>query len=187
MIVPEISSEASLLQRAAERDPLAARTLIDQTSSVVYGFIYARVGGNPQAAEDLLQSTYLEAIRSARSFRGESALATWLCTIARRQVAGHFKSERRAWMLLSKLQLVGGDIDEENLEIESALMEGEAVIAALGRLTVAHRQVLVLKYMDGLSTVEVAKELGRTGPQVQSLLQRARAALRRALEASVDE
>jgi len=187
MNAPDIVAGPSLIKRAAQRDPLAARTLIDETGPVVYGFIYARVGGDQQAAEDLLQSTYLQAIRSADGFRGDSALETWLCTIAKRQIAAHYKAERRRWMLRSKLQLIEGEAEEETFELESALMEGDAVITALGRLTVAHRQVLVLKYMDGLSTEEVAKELGRTSTQVQSLLQRARGALRRELEGSEDE
>jgi RNA polymerase sigma factor (sigma-70 family) len=54
-------------------------------------------------------------------------------------------------------------------------------MVALGRLPVLHRQVLVLKYLDGRSVEEIAEELGRGRVQVQSLLQRARHGLRRQL------
>ena len=52
---------------------------------------------------------------------------------------------------------------------------------ALGRLSPAHRQVLVLKYLDGLAVNSIAEEMGRTPVQVQSLLARARDSLRQEL------
>ena len=55
---------------------------------------------------------------------------------------------------------------------------------ALGRLSPDHRQVLVLRYLDGLPVGDVAERLGRSRVQVQSLLQRARNALRVELEAA---
>ena len=58
----------------------------------------------------------------------------------------------------------------------------DEIVRALGRLPAVHRQVLVMKYLDGLSVSAIADELGRSPVQVQSLLQRARDGLRRALE-----
>ena len=69
-----------------------------------------------------------------------------------------------------------GDIDE--------VAERDAVIRALGRLSADHRQVLVLKYLDGLPVMDIAEQIGRSRVQVQSLLQRARDALRVELEAA---
>jgi len=54
------------------------------------------------------------------------------------------------------------------------------MVRALGRLSVVHRQVLVLKYLDDWTVGQIAREIGRTEVQVQSLLQRARDGLRRA-------
>lgn len=180
---PADRADHALLLGAAAGDREAARALLDQTASIVFGFIYARVGGRNDDAEDLTQATYLEALRSARGFRGESALATWLCTIARRQVARHYESERRRARLESKLRLVSAADAEDDLG-EDALADADATIAALGRLTPLHRQVLVLKYLDDLTVEEIAGEIRRTRVQVQSLLQRARAGLKLALEAA---
>lgn len=93
-------------QRAASGEAEAARWLLDSTGPLVYGFVFARVGGRQEVAEDLVQATYLEAVRSAETYRGESTLGTWLCAIARRQVARHFKAERGRAILQSRLRLV---------------------------------------------------------------------------------
>jgi RNA polymerase sigma factor (sigma-70 family) len=60
-------------------------------------------------------------------------------------------------------------------------------VRALGRLPAIHRQVLVLKYLDELSVSEIADELGRSPVQIQSLLQRARDGLRRAMDGGSDD
>lgn len=183
MIEPSLDDEQGLLMRVASGDGDAARRLIDDTGEIVYGFIYARVGGRQDVAEDLTQATYMEALRSAAGFRGESTLETWLCAIARRQVARHYESERRRERLTRKLRLVAeSSIDDEDVDEELDVPDGDALIQALGSLTPLHRQVLVLKYIDGLSVERIAGELGRTRVQIQSLLQRARTSIRRRLE-----
>ncbi len=53
------------------------------------------------------------------------------------------------------------------------------MVAALGRLPTLHRQVLVLKYLDGCSVADIATTIGKSNVQVQSLLQRARDGLKR--------
>jgi RNA polymerase sigma factor (sigma-70 family) len=182
MMVDAVHEESrSLLTRVASGDAAATRDLLDLTGPAVYGFIYARVGGRADTAEDLTQATYLEAMRSWAGYRGDAALATWLCAIARRQVARNFESERRRLRIERELRLVTTEAPPESDESD-LYAEGDAIIAALGVLSPLHRQVLVLKYLDALSVDEIATELKRSKVQIQSLLQRARAGLRRALE-----
>lgn len=171
-------SEADALQAAAAGDAAAVRWLLDEVAPVVHGFVYARVGGDASVAEDLLQETVIEAVRSAAGFRGDAQLSTWMCAIARRRLARHYEAERRAEVGRSRLQLVTESTLDESLEQAE---QREEVARALGRLPALHRQVLVLKYLDGLSVEEVAAHVGRSRVQVQSLLQRAREGLRREL------
>ena len=174
------ADQLRLLQEVAEGKPVAVRRLLDDVAPIVHGYLYARVGGNGGVAEDLLQDTLLEGVRSAASYRGEAALSTWLCTIARRRLARYYESERRAEAARHGLQVLpapAAGIDEEQIE------RRDEVIRALGRMPAVHRQVLVLKYLDGMPVQEIATELGRSRVQVQSLLQRARDGLRRELEA----
>lgn len=172
--------QSSLLIEASKGDQAAASSLVEETGPAIYGFIYARLGGQADACEDVLQSTYLEAIRSAPTFRGDSTLSTWMCTIARRQIARHFESERKRLVSESHLRLASDEEDQSETS-EDIIADRDEVIRALGALPILHRQALVLRYLDGMTVSEVAGELGRTEVQTQSLLQRARAGLKRTL------
>jgi RNA polymerase sigma-70 factor (ECF subfamily) len=165
--------DRSRLAAAAAGDVAAVDWLLDDVAPAVYGFLYARVGGDAAAAEDLLQETLLEMVRSAGGFRGESAVTTWACAIARRRLARHYERERRAEVVQSRLRLVDDGGDDP-----SAVERRDELTRALGRLPATQRQVPVLKYLDDLSVEQIAAETGRTRVQVQSLLQRGRANLR---------
>lgn len=170
--------DVDLLARAAAGDRDSVREVLDVAGPIVYGFVFARVGGDASVAEDIVQETFVEAVRSASTFRGDAALTTWLCAIARHRIARHYARERKQEVARSALTL----IDDEGQA--AAIDERDALVRALGALSALHRQVLVLKYLDGKSVSDIADELGRTRVQVQSLLQRARDGLRRQLEGS---
>jgi RNA polymerase sigma-70 factor (ECF subfamily) len=168
------ATEADLLVKAAAGNPSAVRALLDGYGDALYGFLYARVGGHAPVAEDLLQETFIEAVRSASTFRGEASLKTWLCAIARRRLSRHYEAERKAAVMRAGLTLVPERGDDKGTDFERR----DEITRALGVLPALHRQVLVMKYLDDRSVEEIAEELGRSRVQVQSLLQRARAGLR---------
>ena len=181
-------TESALLTGAAGGDPEAVRALLDSIGPVVYGFVFARVGGDEPAAQDLLQETLIEALRSAPTFRGDASLRTWVCAIARRRLARHYEAERRQAVAESGLALLGGtgltgggSVGRDEVE------RRDEIVRSLGRLPAIHRQVLVMKYLDELSVSQIADEMGRSPVQIQSLLQRARDGLRRAMEGGSDD
>lgn len=182
------AEEAALLQRAAGGDAASVRALLDIAGPVVYGYVLARVGGHQPTAEDIVQDTFLEAVRSAPGFRGDAAVTTWLCAIARRRLFRHYEAERKQEAARRGLEVVDGGSGASGAGFSPSpsdeVDERDEVVRALGRLPAVHRQVLVLKYLDGRAVSEIAAELGRSRVQVQSLLQRARDNLRRELEVS---
>ena len=91
--------------------------------------------------------------------------------------ARYYEKERREEVARAGLRLVATDEEPDDLGILE-FEDRDEMIRALGRLSASHRQVLVLKYLDGRSVAEIADELGRSAVQVQSLLQRARDSLR---------
>ena len=178
---PAPASEPELLTAAANGAPEAVRWLLDDVAPVVYGFIFARVAGDEQAAQDLLQETLLEAVRGAASFRGDAALSTWLCAIARRRLSRYYEAERRAELARSALRLIEGPAGGDPGDKASDFERQDEVVRALAHLPVLQRQVLVLKYIEDLSVQEIAEQVNRSRVQVQSLLQRGREGLRRQL------
>ena len=175
------SGERELLVAAARGEQAAVRWLLDEVAPVVYGFVFARVGGDQPAAEDILQETLLEAVRSAGGFRGESALSTWMCTIARRRLARHYESERRAELARQSLHVVEATTPPAEQSTEAEFERQDEVVRALGRLPALQRQVLVLKYIEDMPVQDIAAQVNRSRVQVQSLLQRGREGLRRQL------
>jgi RNA polymerase sigma-70 factor (ECF subfamily) len=175
------ASEAKLLAAAAAGEHEALRWLLDDVAPVVYGFLFARLGGDEATAEDLLQETLLEAVRGAAAFRGESAVSTWLCAIARRRLARYYETERRAEVARGSLRIVDNHV-AAGLGADLVERQDE-VVRALGRLPALQRQVLVLKYLEDLSVEDIAEQVSRSRVQVQSLLQRGREGLRRQLGA----
>ena len=173
--------DVSWLQAAAAGEPAAVRRLLDEAGPIVYGYVYARVGGDEQVAADIVQDTFVEAMRGAEGFRGDAAVSTWLCAIASRRLARHYEAERRQTEARRGLQAVPPLDDTTAMD---DIADRDMVVRALGRLSTEHRQVLVLKYLDGLAVADIAAETGRSRVQVQSLLQRARNALRVELEAT---
>jgi len=167
------------LRAAAAGRAEAVRWLLDDVAPVVHGFIWARVGGDRVVAEDLLQETLLAAVAAASNFRAESSVSTWMCGIARHLIAKHWESERRAEVTRSRLQAVADEQPQQDHTDD--LVRREEVARALGRLPALQRQVLALKYLDGLAVQEIAAQVGRSKVQVQSLLQRGREGLRREL------
>lgn len=175
------ATEAGLLSAAAAGRPEGVAWLLDEVAPIAYGFIYARVSGNEAVAQDLLQETLLEAVKGAASFRGEAAASTWLCAIARRRLARYYDAERRAELARSALRLVDDMRATAALDRADDFERQDEVVRALTHLPVLQRQVLVLKYIEGLSVQEIAEQVGRSRVQVQSLLQRGRDGLKRQL------
>jgi len=142
----------------------------------LYG--YARRSlGDPGAAEDVVQETFVRAWRARDRFdSGLGTLRTWLFTIARRVVIDHARSRaiRQAEPLPAEL----AGIDDE---VENAMV-GWQVEEALRRLRPDHRQVLVETYYRGRSGREVAEVLGIPEGTVRSRLFYALRTLRLTLE-----
>ncbi len=144
----------------------------------LHRFLVAR-GLSPPLAEELVQETAAQALASQESFRNEAALFTWLCAIARRKVADHFRRERRAREVASldgtlreRLALYS----EERLPVDVVEHEEtrEFVRQCLSRLNDEHALALQLKYVEGWSVRKIAEMVGRSESATESLLTRAR-------------
>jgi RNA polymerase sigma-70 factor (ECF subfamily) len=142
----------------------------------LYG--YARRSlGDPRAAEDVVQETFIRAWRARDRFdTGLGTLRTWLFTIARRVVIDHARARA-----IRQTEPLPADIAVADDDVENAMV-GWQVEEALSRLRPDHRQVLVETYYRGRSGREVAEELGIPEGTVRSRLFYALRTLRLALE-----
>jgi RNA polymerase sigma-70 factor (ECF subfamily) len=141
-------------------------------------FGYARRSlGDPAAAEDVVQETFVRAWRARDRFdSGLGTLRTWLFTIARRVVIDHARSRA-----IRRSEPLPVDVAVADDAVEKAMV-GWQVEEAMRRLRPEHRQVLLETYYRGRSGREVAEELGIPEGTVRSRLFYALRTLRLTLE-----
>ena len=152
------------------------------TMPVVYRYLYRGTAGDVQLAEELTQTTFEIAVRSFGEGHVQALDPAWLQTVARSRLIDHYRRARRERV---KLKLLAGRREHDG-DVPDELGSARAH-AALEALTAPYRLALMLRYVDGLSVAEVAQLLGKSVRATESLLVRARGALRAAYEEQSDE
>jgi RNA polymerase sigma-70 factor (ECF subfamily) len=156
----------------AFEDAGAFRAWYDDAVDRVYGYVYARSGGNIEVAEDVTQQSFVQAIRHWQTFDGRSDPVTWICSIARNKLTDYYREQER--QRRKQLRMVVGEISSESPPPDQAIGDREAVLAALRQLPDIERTALVLRYLDDLSVRDVAKLLGRSVDATDALIRRAK-------------
>ena len=151
-------------------DPVAA--IYHRALPHVYGYLLPRCG-SAAVAEDLTAETFMAAVAATRRGDPPDVTVAWLVGVARHKLVDHWRRVARERRSLAAAEPPVDDPWEEWLDAEAAH-------AALARLGPHHRVALTLRYLDGLPVAEVAEHLGRSLHATETLLVRARAALRRA-------
>ena len=176
-------AEPDLLLDAAQKgDRVALEALLAQHRKTVfrYGLRYC---GSTEDTEDAVQATLWAATRTLRNFRRAAAITTWLFTIVRNECIRMLSHRHRGADLADVLREVPapGRTPEDDL----ATLEVQRLLAgALARLEPNHREVLLLRDVEGLTAPEAAHRLGLTVQALKSRLHRARAQLRAEVAAS---
>lgn len=168
------------IEKFKSRDRETFSRIVEEYSDRLYNLIYKMVL-NRDDAKDILQNAFLKAYKAAPSFKGESAVYTYLASIALNEARERFRKERK--YIFFDLDIIDSEkeIPDISLEKEKETMK-ERVNVALGRLPETFREVLVLKDVDGLTLKEIAEMTHITEGGVKARLHRARMLLKRMLE-----
>ena len=164
------------------------RSIVDEHTDLVYGVAY-RMMNNAQDAEDVTQETFLSAFRHWESFRGGSAVGTWLYRIAVNACLMRLRKEKRARASTVDPGYADADVldwapDPSGTPEEHAINSElrEEMVKALAALPSDLRAAVVLRDVQGMSNAEAANILGVSVPSVKSKLHRGRVVLRKRLE-----
>ncbi|MCG8434544.1 MAG: RNA polymerase sigma factor [Gammaproteobacteria bacterium] len=182
------AEDKRLVNRLLQGDEQAFEDIYETYLPRVYRFVLSRVNVSESDAEDIVQRTFLNAFRGMRTFRGDSALFTWLCTICRHEIYDFLKKNQRN---ANDLQFVEDDqVVRQALEalMDPARWDPEAlgmtrdlvrlVHSTLDFLPGNYGDVLERRYLLGESVTEIAASLGLGREAADSLLSRARRAFR---------
>src|SRR5664279_54585 len=167
-------------QRAAVvADERAFRALVNEHRSRLQSFIERNIGRSSDA-EELTQQAFVEAARSIVSFRGESALSTWLYGIAMNLVRNYLsRAPHRRYAFEDDSALESIATEGANPEEQAERRELLAKLSdELETLPTEMRQVLMLVAVDELSYEEAAVMLSIPIGTVRSRASRARTMLR---------
>jgi RNA polymerase sigma-70 factor (ECF subfamily) len=138
----------------------------------VYGYLLARCG-NVAVAEDLTAETFMAAVAATQQDDPPDVTVGWLIGVARHKLVDHWRRSAREQRRLSAV------VEPEGEDPWEAHLDADSLHAALRLLNGHQRGALTLRYLDGLSVADVAECLGRSLHATETLLMRAKAALRR--------
>ena len=145
-------------------------------------FIIWRCGGRRDEADEIVQETWLTAVRQIRSFQPQQgSFPAWLRGIAANVRRNHLRSARR----LSRRESTtdGKHCDAARSEpVTDDQERNEQIAAALDGLLERQESVLRAKYFDGLSVADIAAAWNESPKAIESLLSRARDAFRERFE-----
>jgi len=170
---------------------------VDQYGDALFHFALARVSRR-EVAEDLVQETFLAAVKSQTRFKGQSSEKTWLFGILKHKVIDHYRKSRstvytrdlgpdpenmdvffnakKGWQMRPEHWSANPG---KSQEVKEALDHFYRCLSDLPRRTA---DVFVLREIDGLSTEEICKRFDITSSNCWVILYRARMLLRKCLE-----
>ena len=168
---------AVLLARQGDREALSR--LIDAYDKRLLYFI-RRILGDSDRSLDVLQSVWLIVHRQLRHLDSVDAFRVWLYRIAHNQAVSEVRKASRGPVFVEQIDAVPeanvADVDESEFE------NAELVHAALERLSIDHRRVLTLRFLEEMTIEEIAEVISCPAGTVKSRLHYAKDALRREIE-----
>ncbi len=174
-----IGYETRLRAAVLAGDEAAWRAWYDACADRIERYVRWRCGGVNDLAGDVLQETWLVAVRKIADFDPQAgSFRQWLRGIAGNTVRNHLRNHRLA---ASRKQSLNGD---EAASVPTDDEKAYRMAAALAELSPPHERVLRAKYLDGRSMCQLAAASGKSVKAIESLLSRARAAFRIAYEKS---
>lgn len=171
--------EQARLRRARAFDRAALAAIYDDYHRPIYRYIYRQVG-QVETARDLTAEVFSHFLQALHKGGGpDRQVGAWLYRTASNAVIDHYRRQQHRRHLPLDEELAAAVDDPARLAERH--ISAETVRAALRQLTPDQRQVIVLKYLEGLSNLEVATLLDKPVGAVKSLQHRALAALQRCL------
>ena len=184
--VPIYLDDKKLVKRLLAGDEQAFKQFFDENFGRLYRFALARTSHDEEATREIVQTAMSQALRKIHSYRGESALFTWLCVITRNGIVDWMRrnARYREHIVLTE------DYPEIQAAVDSFLApevddpgrhyqkyEASRLIqVALDKLPPKYGDALEWKYIEGYSVKEIALKMDLSPAAAQSLLARAKRA-----------
>ncbi len=166
-----VEREREMRRAVLSGEEYAWRMLYDEAFAGLYAYVLWRCGGLRDRADEVVQETWLTAVRRLRAFDPTAgSFAAWLRGIAGNILRNHYRREKHRMKPL----------ECEPLAVEEPREQSERIAAALALLPEHYETVLRMKYLESRSVADIAAKRGESSKAIESLLTRAREAFRQA-------
>jgi len=179
------AEDRALVERAVGGDGGAFERLVEMHQRQVARTAYRLLGWRGEV-EDVVQDVFAAALVSLKRFRWESTLRSWLTSLT----VNRCRKERRRRMVRRMLWgRWGGGVRRSEQAADEAAMAGERLVRvrkAVRELAGRYREVVVLRYLEGMEINEIGKALGISRGAVEVRLHRGRGQLKETLAGLVE-
>lgn len=181
-----------------DKNELNPKLWVNQHADYLFNYTISRID-DAELAKDLIQETFLSALKAMKNYRGDASERTWLVSILKRKIIDQYrkmnskkgKAELRvnfyqegdkkgSWLEECVPQTWNNEA-ETNLESQEL---GAALHACINALPDKYKVVFMMKTIDNIETEEICNELSITASNFWVMIHRARVQLRKCMEAS---
>lgn len=174
-------SELDQITRAANGDRAAQAALVNRNMPIVFRVAYRMLRDRAEA-EDVTQETFLRAWKTLPAWQPKAKFSTWACTVALNLCRDRLRKKKPVLMDEVPERIDTALRPEESLASQQAISGIERKIAALPD---RQREALSLCALEGMSNIEAAETMDISVRALESLLARARRALRAEMDAEL--
>jgi RNA polymerase sigma-70 factor (ECF subfamily) len=181
------SAEAQVIAAILDGDTHLFHDLIRPYERTVFSMAMALLR-NPQEAEDVVQETFLKALRNLHAYRAEARFSTWLVSIALNEARSSLRRHRALESLdntSDEIERIAPELLRDWREVPSEVLERlevrKLLMEAVTQLPLIYREVFLLREIEELSIIESAQALSISVASVKVRLHRARIMLQRHL------
>jgi RNA polymerase sigma-70 factor (ECF subfamily) len=183
-------SDLHLVQRAQQGDSDAFASLFHAHKSKIYS-VCLRMTNNISEAEDLVQDAFLQAFRKLATFRGDSALSTWLYRIAVNTVLMYFRKKKLPQVSLDEPYAQNASASRREAPSREygrtddrlvGIVDRVALVRAIAELPVGYRTIYLLHEVEGYEHREIAGLLKCSTGNCKSQLHKAKLRIRELLQ-----
>jgi RNA polymerase sigma-70 factor (ECF subfamily) len=180
--MPVVAEREQLpVAEARAGDPAAWNVLFKRYQLPLYVFVFELLH-NEQASLDVVQETFIRAVRHIRGLRDDARFSSWLFGIAHQQCVQHWRRSSREQESLGELAHTPEGVSEDPGEMLIRREQEEEFMRLLNRLPETQRAVLLLHYLEDFTLEEIADTVDAPIGTVKSRLHHARRALRSLME-----
>jgi len=175
--------DAHVVRRHLEADPQAFGMLVDRYQTRLLNFVNRTIGDR-ERAEDLVQEVFIRVFRHLHRFDQTKKFSTWIYTIASNLAKNELRNRSRNPLVLFQTIKKNWEADHRPLQFEDTTARPDdlyrkrflrdAVEQCVGQLPEHHREVFVLRELEGKSYAEISEITGCNLGTVKSRLNRAR-------------